>query len=108
MKFEIDVENIHTGKVHTETYIKNIEDPEVWAKETILNFNKTIKMGETLRRLKAVRVIDKDAMEPVKPSKHVSDEEEDDETWQDLSDDDEDEEDDDPWTPQHDDEEEDD
>lgn len=67
MKFEIEVRDVLTEKTHTETYTKNVEDPEAWAKETIDNFNRNLKPGEDLRKLVAVKIIDKDAREPVLP-----------------------------------------
>lgn len=67
MKFEIEVRNVLTEKTHTETYTKNVEDPEAWAKETIDNFNRTIKPGEDIRELVSVKIIDRDAREPVQP-----------------------------------------
>lgn len=103
MKFEIDVKGVLLGKTHTETYVKNIDDPEAWAKEQIENFNRTIKPGEDIRKLVAVRVLDPDAKEP-EPSPHINEHvEEDYDDWEEEDwDEDEDDEDfDDPWAPDY-------
>lgn len=58
-KIEMNVRYVKTGFVSPEVYeINKNVDPDEWAKETIENFNRTLRTGESPRELVSVTVID--------------------------------------------------
>lgn len=55
--FKMKVRNA-AGYEFEETYTKEVEDIEAWAKETIESYNASLKRGETARELISVTLID--------------------------------------------------
>ena len=52
------IKQIGTKQTFWETYDKDIQDPEEWAKSTIEYFNGTLRPGESKRKLLKVEMID--------------------------------------------------
>ena len=59
MKFRIFCKNKGTDDStgHWEDYDKEVEDPQSWAKQTIENFNNSLKPGEQPRELLKVEIL---------------------------------------------------
>lgn len=57
MKFKIFTEQTDSGRTHWEEYEKDISDPEKWAKETLDNFNATLRPKESPRKFLEVVII---------------------------------------------------